>query len=245
MAAYLESIRSGFDYQMVYAVCAESRFFYTYNGFVKTVNPSVDPTDAWYADYLASGQSYEVQVDTDAANDWDWSFFVNHGVLDKDGRLLGVCGVGLELAKVQQLLADFEDQYTLRITLADADGDAIVTARDVRVGKDLLDAELAKHTDTENFSIQEQEDSIRMTKLMEDMNWYLVIEDMVPQRVSMARTAVPSVIVSLVGLFILVAVFCIITLRERRVCATSISTVWPVSCVCRFVRIMYFAPLPI
>ena len=217
MAAYLESIRSGFDYQMVYAVCAESRFFYTYNGFVKTVNPSVDPTDAWYADYLASGQSYEVQVDTDAANDWDWSFFVNHGVLDKDGRLLGVCGVGLELAKVQQLLADFEDQYTLRITLADADGDAIVTARDVRVGKDLLDAELAKHTDTENFSIQEQEDSIRMTKLMEDMNWYLVIEDMVPQRVSMARTAVPSVIVSLVGLFILVAVFCIITLRERRI----------------------------
>ena len=217
MAAYLESIRSGFDYQMVFAVCEQSRIFYTYNGFVKNVDPSHDPADTWYGDFLASGRSYTLQVDTDEANSWDWSFFVNHEVRGEDGSLLGVCGVGLELAQVQQQLASFEEQYALRITLADRTGRSIVTSQDVRVGRDLLSAELAAYTDTETFSIEKQGDTTRMTKLVENLNWYLIVEDLAPQRISVARVVVPNVVISLAGLFVLIVACCVITIRERKI----------------------------
>lgn len=217
MAAYLESIRSGFDYQMVYAVCEQSHAYYTYNGFVKYVDPSQDSTDIWYRDFLASGRRYALQLDTDEANHWDWSFFVNHQVLNENGDLLGVCGVGLELTQVQKILASFEKQYALRITLTDRSGRAIVTARDIQVGQGLLSDALAEYTDTEVFSIQEQENAIRLTKLMGTLNWYLTIEDLAPQRISFAKMLIPNMAVSLAGLFILVVAFFTITIRERKI----------------------------
>ena len=217
MAAYLESIRSGFDYQMVYAVCEKSRSYYTYNGFVKHVDPSGDPTDAWYGDFLASGERYTVQVDTDAANHWGWSFFVNREVRDEDGTLLGVCGVGLELTQVQQMLSDFEEQYGLRITLADRSGRAIVTSQDVRTGRDLLDEALAQDTDTETFTIQEHDGITRLTKGMGEMNWCLIVEDLTSQRINVAKVLIPNLAVSLAGLFLLGVAFCVMTIRERKI----------------------------
>ena len=215
MAAYLESIRSGFDYQMVYAVCEESRSYYTYNGFVKHVDPSSDPTDAWYGDFLASGERFTVQVDTDAANHWGWSFFVNREVRGEDGRLLGVCGVGLELTQVQQMLSDFEEQYGLRITLADKSGRAMVTSRDVRIGRNMLDE--AQNIASETFTIQERDGITCMTKGMGEMNWCLIVEDLTPQRINVAKVLIPNLAVSLAGLFLLAVAFCVMTIRERKI----------------------------
>lgn len=217
MSAYLESIRSGFDYQKVYAVCETSRAYYTYNGFIKTVDPENDPTDAWYKEFIASGRNYTLQVDTDAANHWDWSVFVNHSVLDSSGNLLGVCGIGIDLTELQHQLSTFEDHYSLRISLADRSGQAIVTSQDVQVGQGLLDDAAAEAVGTEAFSIQEQSGSRRMTKLMKELDWYLIIEDLAPERASIAKIIIPNVVIFLAGLFMLVVAFCVITIRERKI----------------------------
>lgn len=217
MAAYLESIRSGFDYQMVYAVCDQSRAYYTYNGFVKTIDPEHNQADAWYRDFLATGQSYALQADTDQANNWDLSMFINTAVRDEDGQLLGVCGVGLEMAELQRQLSEFEDKYDIRITLEDRVGRAIITSKSAQIGENLHAAHSPEEESGKEFTLREQDGIMTMTKLMEDCDWYLIVEDLSPERVSIAKVVVPNVAIFLAGLFMLAVAFCVITIRERKI----------------------------
>lgn len=48
VAAYLDSIKNGFGYQMVYVVCDRSRAYYTYEGICKYIDIENDPGDIWY-----------------------------------------------------------------------------------------------------------------------------------------------------------------------------------------------------
>ena len=77
VAVYLNSIKTGFDYQMVFAVCDQSGAFYTYGGISKYVDIDHDPHDIWYKDFLESKKDYNLNVDTDEANQWALSVFVN------------------------------------------------------------------------------------------------------------------------------------------------------------------------
>lgn len=219
MAAYLESIRSGFDYQMVYAVCDQSGAYYTYDGFVKTVDPEHDPTDAWYRDFLATGQNYALQADTDAANNWDLSMFVNTAVRDEDGQLLGVCGVGLEMTELQRQLAEFEEKYHIRITLSSRTGQAVITSESVRLGVDAVSVQVPQGVNGESFTLWKHDDITAMTKLAEGLDWYLTVEDLSPRRVDITKLIVPNVVIFMMGLFMLAVAFCVITIRERKIAA--------------------------
>ena len=120
---------------------------------MKTVDPEHDPTDAWYRDFLATGQNYALQADTDAANNWDLSMFVNTAVRDEDGQLLGVCGVGLEMTELQRQLAEFEEKYHIRITLSSRTGQAVITSESVRLGVDAVSVQVPQGVNGEYFTL--------------------------------------------------------------------------------------------
>lgn len=215
MASYLESILSGFGYQMVYAVCEQSRSYYTYNGFIKTVDPAHDPSDAWYHEFVSSGRRFALKLDTDEANSWDLSVFVNNTVLDENGNLLGVCGVGLEMSELQQQLAEFEEKYKIRITLVDKEGTGWIDSQNARIGERYFSDEFLENVNTEEFYLEKLDDSIRLTTLMENLDWYLIAEDLSPKRGNIFNVLVPNLVIFLAGIFFLAVTFCVITIRER------------------------------
>lgn len=217
VAAYLESIRAGFGYQMVYLVCEQSKAYYTYEGFVKTVDPEHDSTDFWYRDFVASNQKYALQIDTDEANHWDLSVFINNAVLDENGQLLGVCGVGLEMRELQRQLLDFEEKYNIHISILDQAGTVLIDTEPGRIGMHLLDSESLMAADADGFLSEALEGSTRLFKLMEDSGWYLVIEDLTPERVNISRIIVPNVVIFLASVFMLAVAFSVITIRERKI----------------------------
>lgn len=217
MVSFLESIRSGFDYQMVYAVCEQSRAYYTYDGFIKTIDPEHDAADSWYQEFVSSGQRYALKLDTDEANNWGLSVFVNTSVLDKDGSLLGVCGVGLEMGELQQQLAEFEERYNINISLADRSGQILINTDTDQIGKVLLLPEELENVSADEFHLETQNGFPRLTKLIENLDWYLVIDDLAPERVNLSKVIVPNVAISLAGLFMLAVAFSVITIRERKI----------------------------
>ena len=119
VADYLDSIKKGFGYQMVYAVCDQSRAYYTYEGFCKYIDIENDPDDIWYQHFLDKNKSYELEVDTDDTNHWALAVFVNREIIGENRELLGVCGVGVEMKDVQNRLKWYEIKYNLKIDLAD------------------------------------------------------------------------------------------------------------------------------
>ena len=108
MAEILNSIRTGFGYQMVFAVCNETKAYYTYNGLSNVVDTKNNDFDIWYKNFCDTGKYYDLNVDTNKANNWGLSIFVNTQVRDKNGSFLGICGVAIEMEQLQKLFKQYE-----------------------------------------------------------------------------------------------------------------------------------------
>lgn len=219
IASYLDSIRTGFGYQMVFAVCDASKAYYTYNGITKYVDVEKNEHDIWYEmflDQIDRGKQYDLDVDTDEANHWELSVFVNYKITDENGNLLGVCGVGVEMANLQRLLKQYEKQYHVKIDLIVHEGFIQVDSDVQRIERDYLDHTDFQKIGSDEFTYEKGSESSRMTKYMEDLDWYLVVEDLNPDKINVLELISSSVIIFLIGLLMMGIVFAVIYIRERK-----------------------------
>ncbi|MDD7176886.1 MAG: diguanylate cyclase [Lachnospiraceae bacterium] len=215
VAAYLESIKNGFGYQMVFAVCDRSGAYYTYDGISKYVDPENDPHDIWYKMFLDRNQSYDLDVDTDEANQWALSVFVNQEIFDENENLLGVCGVGMEMKELQRFIKRYEIKYNLKIDLIDQEGLIQVDSDATRIEQDYLEHAYLDQVGSDEFVYEAGSGSSRMTKYMEDLDWYLVVEDRNPNKINVIEITAGSIIIFVVGLLMMGIVFFVMSMRER------------------------------
>lgn len=216
ISIYLDSIRNGFDYQMVFAVCDQSGAFYTYNGISKYVDVEQDPHDIWYKEFLESNKTFNLNVDTDEANQWALAVFVNHEILDEHGELLGVCGVGVEMKDLQRFLKRYEIKYNLSISLIDQDGRIQVASDAARIERDHLQISGLDQIGSDEFVYESGIDSSRMIKYLEELGWYLVVEDLNPDKINVLEISAGSIIIFVIGLLMMGIVFFVMSGRERK-----------------------------
>ena len=216
VSAYLDSIKNGFGYQMVFAVCDASRAYYTYDGISKYVDIEKDEHDIWYKAFLEEGKHYDLDVDTDEANQWELSVFVNTEITDENGNFLGICGVGVEMTRLQELLKKYEDDYNVKIDLIDQEGLIQVDSDAKRIENEYMDNSYLQKVGSNEFYYEEGSKSSRMTKYMEELDWYLVVEDCSPDKINAIEITTSSIIIFLIGLMMMGIVFFIISIRERK-----------------------------
>ena len=221
MVSYLHSIQNGFGYQMAFAASDKSRAYYTYNGIAKYLDVIHDPHDIWYAEYLKAGKEYLLNVDTDEANNWNLSVFVNMGVWDEKGKFLGICGVGVEMTQLQEIIQSLEDAYGIHITLMDQHG-----VIQVDVSKDSLDETYFQEDELGALDLSQVSSTVftyelgknksRLVKYVDSLGWYLVIEDVHPDKIDVQTITIPSIIIFAIGLVMLGLAFAVMSIRERR-----------------------------
>lgn len=216
VAAYLDSIRTGFGYQMVFAVCDASKAYYTYNGISKFVDTEKNEHDIWYKLFLEEGKHYDLDVDTDEASRWELSVFVNTEILDEKGNFLGICGVGVEMTSLQALLEQYEESYNVKIDLIDKEGLIQVDSDASRIEQEYMDNSYLSKVGSEEFYYEKSGNTSRMTKYMQDLDWYLVVEDCNPDKINVLELTTSSIIIFLIGLMMMWIVFSIISIRERK-----------------------------
>ncbi|OXS27108.1 MAG: hypothetical protein BI182_06505 [Acetobacterium sp. MES1] len=118
---YLEGIRSKYNYHSVFLISAQSLNYFHYNGLFKTISPQ-DDHDQWYYDFINQDKLYVLDVDQDQVDNQRLTIFINCKILDEQGNLMGVAGVGIEMTYVQELLENFERDYDLEAFLVDETG---------------------------------------------------------------------------------------------------------------------------
>ena len=200
IVSYLNSIYEGFGYQMVYAVSYDTNAFFSSNGLCKYMDIAHDEEDKWYKDYLESGKKYDLNVDTDETNQWSLSIFVNMKVLDENGECLGVCGVGVSMADVLEMLKAFETQYCIKINMMDESGLIQFDTDMQRILKDYLENDYLSQVRGDKFLYEDLVNSNRCTVFMEDMGWYLVIEGDNQNKIDEVRIVAPSIIIFTLGI---------------------------------------------
>jgi diguanylate cyclase (GGDEF)-like protein len=183
---YLLGIKTKYNYNSVFLVSETSKYYYHYNGINKIVSKT-DEHDQWYYSFLDSGLSYDLDVDSDEANQNRLTVFVNCRITDEDGKLLGVTGVGLDINHVQSLLKAFEDEFDLEAMLFNQKGVIQVHSNSVDIENgNIFDTDtLSSHKEsiTENLNsleIMKSEttifDGYYITRYIEDLNWYLLVK---------------------------------------------------------------------
>ena len=212
----LVSIGNEFDYKMVFVVSDKTRAYYTYNGISRYLDVENDSHDIWYKDYLDSGKRYIVNVDTDEDNNGSLSVFINYGIIDTNGDILGACGVGVDMNDLVDILARFEEEYNIKVYLVNHDGLIQVDTDVSSIETGYLDNSYFGNISDDDFYYQLSKNGCYMTKYLEGFDWYIVIRDNNPVKLDENKIILPIVLIFIAGVLIMATSFVIISMREKK-----------------------------
>ncbi len=207
MQDYLGSIKGKLDYDTAFLVSEKSRRYYTYEGLNKIVDPENDDHDIWYSLFVNKDLAYDLDVDSDEMNKGVWTVFVNARVEDEQGRLLGVCGVGVQMTSLQKMIYESEKEYNVKINFVDENGLVQIDTDDINIETARLDIDVLRPDKKDEYYYSTTEkDEFAVTKYVEYLGWYLVVRS---APTSISRQFI-SVIFMNVALFLLVMVILIV-----------------------------------
>lgn len=197
---YLESIRKGFGYNVVFALSDGPGAYYTGHGIRKRMQPERDSKDSWYQKFVDSGKTYVIEVDYDEDVNNAMTIFLNMRVHDADDNYIGICGVGIDMAEMREQLERFERIYNVEICIIDPNGLILIDTEEERINRDYVRIEeLEKYGDGESY-YEMLGNSDRIITYLNSVGWYLVVETNGTRRINYRRMASPWIIMFCVGI---------------------------------------------
>lgn len=176
MKRYLSGIKSGLDYNTAFLISDGTKRYYTYEGFNKVIDPGKNEHDVWYRLFLEQNVDYDLDVDSDEMNKNVWTIFVNTRIVDENGNVLGVCGVGVQMTDLQDMFREEEKAYNVKINLVDKNGLVQVDTEDINIENAWLDGNVLSHEGKEDYQYQTtNKNEFAVTKYVEYLGWYLVV----------------------------------------------------------------------
>ncbi len=212
MQNYLSRLKEEFGYTSAFLISEKSHCYYTYRGFNKIINPLNDPHDKWYPTFLKKNIAFELNADTDQVNGNHWTIFINCRITAPDGTLLGVCGVGVIMDHLRQIMEEYEKQYGVKINLVDSNGLVQMAVDYSDIQRIYLNnIELNKSDD--NYSVRQSMRKYRISKYLKELGWYLVVQT---GGHASASKFIPLFILNIISAIILIVLYyLIIYLKEK------------------------------
>jgi diguanylate cyclase (GGDEF)-like protein len=210
---YLRGIRDRYDFFSVFFISEQTGNYYHFNGLHKVISPK-DDHDIWYYSFRDRNKDYELDVDNDQATGNNLTVFINYRVEGRDGKLLGVTGVGLQVQRLAELITDYQRIYDRAIYLTDRTGVIQVHQDQALIEKQsitgleglgpLAGKILATDEEPQNFRFDRQGETILLTvRHIGLLNWLLYVEQnetaaLHEARMNLLRTVLVGLVASLV-----------------------------------------------
>lgn len=183
---YLKTYQVKYGYTTVFCVSDQTGNYYYQDGLNKKISKD-DKHDVWYYNFIASDHEYDLQVDTNEANNNNITVFVNFRVEGDDGRLLGVIGVGMQASFLEQTISSYEKDYDLSVYIVNVGGakNSFTGGTDIFMSQDKLPKytgikekiKLNKSGDSEiQWFTSGGERKCLITKYDGTLGWYLVLK---------------------------------------------------------------------
>ncbi len=183
---YLKAYQRKYDYTSVFCISAQTGNYYYQDGLNKTLSMQ-DEHDIWYYNFLSSGREYDLEVDTNEVHHNIITVFVNFRVEDENRSLLGVIGVGLQVASIEEAIRVYERDYDLSVFIVNTGGaknsfdgntDTFVKEEDLheRIG---IQEKLALAPSIEpvmQWFTSGDKRKCLVTRYDDTLGWYLVLE---------------------------------------------------------------------
>lgn len=184
LAEYLTQIQRKYQTITAFFVSEKTRNYYHPNGVIKQVDES-DPADAWYFHSRQNSTDYDINIDWDTAVPNRMSIFVNYRVLNQQGELVGVTGVGLSMEKVAQLIENYQRRYGREIYFVDRQGEITLRSsqfqQDIylqnKAGLDQLFLQILSNPSASGSYDAKDGNTIYLnSRLVPEFDWFLIVE---------------------------------------------------------------------
>jgi diguanylate cyclase (GGDEF)-like protein len=184
MIRYLNEIQTRYKTFTSFFVSDKTQIYYHASGILKRVRPE-EPRDLWYYRVRKMDPQYEINVDTDLANQDAMTIFINHKVLDYQGNYLGATGVGLTVYAVKELVEEYQKRYQRNIYFVDRQGRITLRSTGFAVGTDSLQempwlaplTETILKSDTSHLKYRRDGQDIQLnSRYIKEFDWYLLVE---------------------------------------------------------------------
>lgn len=215
VSTVLNAIQNGFNYKTAFTVSEGNKNYYTNKGLSRNVDNDISFDDSWYNDFIDSEKIYELNIDKDKDNSFSLSVFINRRIFDENGELLGVCGLGVDLMTLSELIKVYENKYGVDISLVSEDGVIQIDSELDHIGKIFLDNSYFNEIRDGEIYYEIINGKERMTAFMEYFNWYLVINNNNKLESEVKKIVWPSILVFFIGALIMTGVFFIMFEREK------------------------------
>lgn len=181
---YLHQIQNKYNTITAFFVSEETGNYYHPNGIIKQVSET-DPADAWYFEVRKIEDDYAINIDWDTADPNRLSIFVNYRVIDSQGNLVGVTGVGLSMKLVSKLIESYQDRFGREIYFVDRKGEITLRSSAFqneiylqnKIGLDQVFTKIMSHTDASaTYSAKAGNTIYLNSRFVPEFDWFLIVE---------------------------------------------------------------------
>lgn len=132
---YLDQIRLNYGLFTSFLVSEATRNYYHFSDLTQVVAED-DQKDVWFFRSRAMETLYEINVDFNAEQNNTLTIFINHQIHNKDGKLLGVTGVGLKFDTVATVIDRYAEQFGRNVYFIDSTGNILVRSDGASISED-------------------------------------------------------------------------------------------------------------
>ncbi|MDH4869696.1 methyl-accepting chemotaxis protein [Pseudomonas sp. BN515] len=217
-ARYLEGVRAQQNATTTSIAVMDSGHYYTGQGLARTISRS-QPENQWFYRLVDSNRNRVLEIDIDKGTRLP-TLFINQRI-SRDGKTLGVSGLGYSLQSMSEMIRDFRFGERGRVFLMDKEGNIKVhpdaalngSARLADVfGADSAAQLLASGGKAIHFS-RDGEDYLALSRPLESLGWQLVSE--VPEAEIYAEARKAMVTSSFAGFGVLALCLLLVVLLAR------------------------------
>ncbi|MES2069395.1 MAG: sensor domain-containing diguanylate cyclase [Pseudomonadota bacterium] len=182
---YLNEIKQRNNALSSFLVSDLSRNYYSAGGSTKTVSEA-EPRDKWFFRARQLKTAYETNIDLDTANR-SLSVFINHRVLDYNGKFIGVIGLGLTMDTMRQLIDSYQKRFQRSIYFVDQKGGIVLAGSSARPAASIQDipglndlaATILANRKNASLHLEYQTAAASMlvnSRFIPELGWHLLVE---------------------------------------------------------------------
>ena len=214
MRMWLSGIQTSGNFSAVYFISDKTRRYYTPDGIGKVIQPDSDNHDSWYTNSVAKKLSLNLDVDIDQMHEGQWTVFLNVRVENHQKKILGICGVGIKVADLQELFARYEEQYKIKINLVNRDGLVQVDTHTINI-ETTYHSRLAL-SPTEECVYIKRTNGFLATRYISDLDWYLVVQNSAPEYHQVIFNFVFAIGIIVAGCLIFIGAYFLLWSAEKK-----------------------------
>lgn len=176
ISKYLKNMKDDMGFATAFLISDKTKRYYTNNGLKYVLDIDNNTRDFWYPKFLYLNKKHALNVGVAKLNNNEWTIFVNTRMEDKNGELMGVVGVGLNMSDVQETLKNYSRNYDVEIHLVSPGGLVMVDIVDDNITNERINLPEEAVNEKSGFFYEEGElGHFRIVKYLDELDWYLVI----------------------------------------------------------------------